>query len=205
MKINKIIKYIVLVLILLSIIYTSNYFTKLENLKHEDSVSINRNDSKKIASYDTHHSHVSSLDLKGLQSVDIEGNPQMITERKRRQLWEANFPWQPTHDPKLKFNPSRHFTQRSEKRKGKLKPLTNTEMATASNHYVLKNFFNDDFRFTPQFEKFYGILNDHGRGHNPAEAAGVFLTLRRYYYSAFENDSQQTISDADNRVLSASV
>ena len=38
------------------------------------------------------------------------------------------------------------------------------------------------------FEKFYRILNEHDRGHNPVMVGESFWAFRQYYHAAFEND-----------------
>ena len=118
-------------------------------------------------------------------------DPQLISEKARKveetryARWKAEFPWEPTHDPKVKFIPARHFKQ-LEQKKTDTRP-TNTDMSTRKNNFILKHFFNDSARFSPQFEQFYNILNENDRGHNPAQAAGVFWALRVYYHAAIEH------------------
>lgn len=102
-------------------------------------------------------------------------------EKARLARWKAEFPWKPTHDPKAKFNPNRHLEISNPG------PKSATDMATSSNHRMLKSFFESELRFTPQFEKFYRILNEHDRGHNPVMVGQSFWAFRQYYNAAFEN------------------
>ena len=132
-----------------------------------------------------------------LQPIKLESgferlsDPQLISEKARKAeqerlaRWKAAFPWRPIHDPDVKFNPDRHF--RSLGQKDVKHRLSNTDMTTSGNHFILKRLFDDDTRFTAQFEQFYNILNENDRGHNPAQAAGVFWALRGYYHAAIEH------------------
>ncbi|MCS1410924.1 MAG: hypothetical protein M2R45_04119 [Verrucomicrobia subdivision 3 bacterium] len=46
----------------------------------------------------------------------------------------------------------------------------NTDFGVCRNHYILKQFFEDDTRFSRQFKQFYRILlKEHDRGHDPAQ------------------------------------
>lgn len=47
----------------------------------------------------------------------------------------------------------------------------------------LKNFFQDEARFSRQFQQVYQILKENGRGHNPALVLAVFRELRRYKHA----------------------
>lgn len=134
---------------------------------------------------DVHHTHFRS-------TLDVDDS---MAEAKRRAQWEANFPWVKTYDPDIRFDTRRHFTVRTKKSGESTHRMSATDRVTGSNHYILKNFFEDELRYSSQFEKFYNILNEHGRGHNPAEAAGVFWALRRYYHTAFENSPDDRIDD----------
>ena len=76
--------------------------------------------------------------------------------------------------------------------------MSATDMFTGANHYVLKNFFDDESRFSPQFEKFYRILEENDRGHDPVAAAAVFHSLRSYYHAAYEHGENDEINEGDN-------
>lgn len=108
-------------------------------------------------------------------------------EKMRLENWKKNFPWKPINDPDVKFDPFRIFYDYVGERNAQGVPQTAVENKTADNHCVLKKFYSDDTRFTPQFESFYKIMNEHDRGHNPAEAASVFNALRKYYHAAIEH------------------
>ena len=57
----------------------------------------------------------------------------------------------------------------------------------------LKNFFQDEARFSRQFQQVYEILNQNGRGHNPALVLAVFRELRRYKHAlTIPEDVQRT-------------
>jgi len=115
------------------------------------------------------------------------------TESERLWNWKVNFPWKPTHDPYLKSDPGRYLAESK-----RLGPMSATDMFTGANHYVLKNFFDDESRFSPQFEKFYRILEENDRGHDPVAAAAVFHSLRSYYHAAYEHGENDEINEGDN-------
>ena len=113
-------------------------------------------------------------------------------EAKRLAEWKANFPWKPTHDPAHKFVPERHLID-----------LRNTpsdpsdlmgqfpdynmarreDIHAGDYHMRLKKFFEDESRFSRQFQQVYKILNENGRGHNPAIAIRIFRSLLRYKHA----------------------
>ncbi len=115
-------------------------------------------------------------------------NPELLRENaakveaKRLAKWKANFPWKPMHDPALKFDPKRHF---GDLPKGLINPQTwrprnSEDFQVADYHSCLKQFFEDETRFSLQFQQIYEILNEHGRGHNPAWITGIFHDLLCY-------------------------
>ncbi|MCS1407327.1 MAG: hypothetical protein M2R45_00484 [Verrucomicrobia subdivision 3 bacterium] len=104
-------------------------------------------------------------------------------EAARLANWKANFPWQPTHDPALKFTPDKLPTS------GVKRP--SEDFFAWENHTDLKAFFQSELRFSPQFEQFYRILKEHDRGHNPAQIASAFWAFRKYYHSAFEHEPDE--------------
>ena len=173
MKEVKVKNVIMSILVLFVVVFLSLFYANNNYLNRYSIGLTNANDSEDAERKLTLEMPLSPAGLNPPPLGDAFEVDQVLAEKERRKLWEENFPWQPTNDPDLKFDPARHFTGRSGNHTGNFDRPTNTEMATAGNHYVLKNFFNDDVRLSSQFEKFYNILNEHGRGHNPAEAAGV--------------------------------
>jgi hypothetical protein len=115
-------------------------------------------------------------------------------EKARLARWKAEFPWQPTYDPKVKFNVKRHVEVSNPGVKSA------TDMATCSNHRMLKKFFKDEIRFSSQFEKFYRILKEHDRGDNPVMVGQSFWAFRQYYYAAFENDPDDFVFRSGKKV-----
>ncbi|MCS1407666.1 MAG: hypothetical protein M2R45_00826 [Verrucomicrobia subdivision 3 bacterium] len=81
----------------------------------------------------------------------------------------------------MKFNPKIHFRGAE----------TNVGFAESGNHSILKAFFEDETRFSPQFEQFYRILEEHDRGHNPAQMASAFGMFRHYYHAALEHEPDE--------------
>jgi hypothetical protein len=127
-------------------------------------------------------------------------DPGLLTEnaKKAEEIrlanWKAEFPWKPTHDPKLEFDPKRHIENRAIGNK------SNTDWATRFNHTYLKGFFQNDERFLPQFEKFYRILKEHDRGHNPVMVGRAFWAFRHYHHAAFERDPDEYVLSNGKKV-----
>ena len=91
-------------------------------------------------------------------------------ETARRVAWETNFPWKATTDPSVVFDPGRHRADYAH-------PVT-------TNHGFLKGFFENEARFSPQFEQLYYILKDYDRADNPVVVGEVFQTLWDYHQAA---------------------
>ena len=89
-------------------------------------------------------------------------------EAKRLANWKANFPYKPTTDPDLVM------TEETIKFSNPSSP--------AGIHGFLKEFFQNEARFTSQFEQLYHILEEHGRGDNPVAAGQIFNSLWEYHY-----------------------
>ena len=99
---------------------------------------------------------------------EVEEEPELDPEEAERLAnWKANFPYKPTTDPAVVI------TQEMLEDGGR-SPVLN-------NHMFLRSFFESEARFTAQFEQLYGILEEHGRGDNPAAAAKIFSSLQGYH------------------------
>ena len=127
-------------------------------------------------------------------------DPGLLTEKAKKAEeirlanWKAEFPWKPTHDPNLKFDPDKHFENRA------LGNKSNTDMATRFNHTYLKKFFQSDERFLPQFEQFSRILAGHDRGHNPVMVGRCFWAFKQYYHATFEHDPEEYVVENGERI-----
>lgn len=115
-------------------------------------------------------------------------------EKKRLAQWINNFPWTPTHDSKLVFDPNRHFANRA------LGNKSNTDMETRINHSYLRKFFQNDERFLPQFEEFYRIMAQHDRGHNPVMVGRCFWAFKQYHHAAFEHHPGDFVLDNGEKI-----
>lgn len=89
-------------------------------------------------------------------------------EAERLANWKANFPYQPTTDPDVVITEEM------------LIPSNMAEPPTR-NHYFLRSFFQNEARFTAQFEQLYHILEEHGCGDNPVAAGIIFDNLWEYH------------------------
>lgn len=110
-------------------------------------------------------------------------------ETRRMTNWKAKFPFKATNDPSVRLD--RRFLNEAPKRVSgsRLWILRKTlNVALLENHRILKSFFEDEMRFSPQFEQFCNILKEHDRGHDPAQIAGAFRAFRRLWHSAVENN-----------------
>ena len=143
-------------------------------------------------------------------AVDRLMNPVSLKEKaaeleaKRLAHWKANFPWKPTHDPDVQFDPDLHLdwdfnpmeaSEEEKQRWENRRKLTSTQIYAGANHKKLKRFFEDEIRFTRQFEQCYRILEEHGRGHNPVQVLEVFEVLRDYQYVAHHDPEERVLDD----------
>ena len=92
-------------------------------------------------------------------------------EDHRRKLWEQNFPWEPTYDPAVQFK-------------------LGMCMSAVEHHFHLKNFFESELRFSPQFEQLYRIMEEYDRTENPTALAWTFEALREYHEALRENPDE---------------
>ena len=89
-------------------------------------------------------------------------------EAERLANWKANFPYKPTTDPDV------IVTEAILEKGYGYTPIFR-------NHGYMRHFFENETRFTAQFEQLYRILEEHGRGDNPMATGDIFEALRRYH------------------------
>ncbi len=105
-------------------------------------------------------------------------------EAERLANWKANFPYKPTTDPDVVM------TEETIK-------FSNPD-SPAGIHGYLKMFFQNEMRFTPQFEQLYHILEEHGRGGNPVATGKIFNCLWEYHhYSQKDPDERSDCTASD--------
>ena len=92
-------------------------------------------------------------------------------EDNRRKLWEENFPWEPAYDTAVQFKPG-------------------MSMSAVEHHFYLKNFFENELRFSPQFEQIYRIMEKHDRTENPIALVGIFEVLTDYHKDSRHNPQE---------------
>ena len=90
-------------------------------------------------------------------------------EDNRRKLWEQNFPWQPTYDSAVTATADM------------LSDYSEEDSTAVENHFDLKEFFEDEMRFSPQFEQLCRIMEEYDRTENPLALGWAFETLREYH------------------------
>ena len=115
-----------------------------------------------------------------------EGTAEVDAETERLANWKANFPYKPTTDPNLVITEEM------------LKPENMAEPPTR-NHVYLRGFFENEARFTAQFEQLYHILEEHGRGDNPVASGKIFFCLWEYYQYS-QKDPNELIDRYSNRM-----
>ncbi len=104
-----------------------------------------------------------------------EDTAESQAEAERLANWKANFPYQPTTDPDVVIAEEM---------------LENMADQPASNHLFLRSFFENEARFSAQFEHLYHILEEHGRGDNPVVTGNILNCLWEYHqYSQKDPDS----------------
>ncbi len=104
-------------------------------------------------------------------------------EEVRMEKWKANFPWQPTTDPAVVYDPIKHhggFGGFPDLPSDDPPYMRSVDRAVRENYVSLKRFYADDVRFTVQFEQMYGILAEYGRTNNPVMVGRVFWNLWLY-------------------------
>ena len=89
-------------------------------------------------------------------------------EDNRRKLWEQNFPWKPTFDPENTVTAEM------------ISDEPRSRQAT-DNHFQLKKFFDNELRFSPQFEQICRIMEEYDRTENPVALGLAFDHLREYH------------------------
>ena len=101
---------------------------------------------------------------------------------EQREEWKRNFPWKPTRDPDVVV------TQK----------IIDSGYAEAmlENHSFLKGFFQNEARFTPQFQKFYEIVSEYGRDDNPVAIGQSFQNLWDLH-EALTHDPEEVLMNAD--------
>ena len=101
-------------------------------------------------------------------------------EAERLDNWKANFPYKPTTDPDVVVTEAM-----LEKGYG--------HTPIFRNHGYMRHFFENETRFTAQFEQLYRILEEHGRGDNPMATGDIFECLREYQeYMQKDPEGQST-------------
>ena len=84
-------------------------------------------------------------------------------EAERLANWKANFPYKPTTDPDVVI------------------PEGGTAwFPIRRNLGYMRHFFENETRFTAQFQQLYRILEEHGRADNPMATGDIFEDLRLY-------------------------
>ena len=117
-----------------------------------------------------------SYNLLGGNKDPEEAQSEADAEADRLANWKTNFPYQPTTDPDVVM------TERT-------LHISRSASPPADVHGFLKGFFQNEARFTAQFEQLYHILEEHGRGDNPVAAGNIFNSLWRYHdYSSKDPD-----------------
>ena len=109
-----------------------------------------------------------SYNLLGGNQDPEEAQAELDAEAERLANWKANFPYKPTTDPDVVM------TEETIKFSDPSSP--------AGIHGYLKVFFQNEMRFTPQFEQLYHILEEHGRGDNAVAAGQIFNQLWGYHH-----------------------
>ena len=109
-------------------------------------------------------------------------------EAERLRHWKKNFPWKPTTDPAVEFDPRRHLQT------GHLPGERNgfVDNAVSNNHITLKRFFQNEARFSAQFEQTHQILDEHVWANNPVGIGWVFNDLWKYQH-AVKNDPDEPV------------
>ncbi len=118
-----------------------------------------------------------------LQALKQTAKTKAIEHSKtQREEWKRNFPWKPTRDPDVVVT----------------KKIVDSTYAEAmlENHGFIKGFFQNEARFTPQFQKFYEIVSDYDRDDNPV-AIGLSYQNLWDLHEALTHDPNEVITNSD--------
>ena len=113
-------------------------------------------------------------------SEEREETAEDKAEAERLANWKANFPYKPTTDTDVAM------TEETIKFSAHSSP--------AGIHGYLKEFFQNEARFTPQFEQLYHILEEHGRGDNAVAAGQIFNCLWEYHHYSQKDPDEPSSS-----------
>lgn len=105
-------------------------------------------------------------------------------EDNRRKLWEQNFPWQPTYDPAVMVT-------------AEMLSDSPSNATAVRNHFYLKKFFDNELRFSPQFEQLCRIMEEYDRTENPVALGRAFDTLREYHRILREENLDELVRRSD--------
>ena len=99
-------------------------------------------------------------------------------EAERLANWKANFPFKPTYHPTFKYDPTIYEV-------GNPETYSNESLGELGDivkiHGFLANFFENDLRYSAQFEQMYHILEEYDRHDNPYVLGEIFQFLRSYH------------------------
>ena len=99
-------------------------------------------------------------------------------EAERLANWKANFPFKPTYHPTFKYDPTIYEV-------GNPETYSNESLGDLGDivkiHGFLANFFENDLRYSAQFEQMYHILEEYDRHDNPYVLGEIFQFLRSYH------------------------
>ena len=105
-------------------------------------------------------------------------------EDNRRKLWEENFPWKPTYDSANTVTAEMVSDEPKNRR-------------ATDNHFQLKQFFDNELRFSPQFEQICRIMEEYDRTENPVALGLAFDHLREYHRILWEENLDELVRRAD--------
>ena len=106
-------------------------------------------------------------------------------EDNRRKLWEQNFPWQPIYDSAVTATADM------------VSEYPEEDLTAADNHFMLKKFFDNELRFSPQFEQLYRIMEEYDRTENPLALGYAFDHLREYHRILREENLDELVRNSD--------
>ena len=105
-------------------------------------------------------------------------------EDNRRKLWEQNFPWKPTYDSAVTVTAD-------------MVSEDPRDLTAMRNHFALKKFFDNELRFSPQFEQLYRIMEEYDRTENPVALGRAFDAVREYHRILREENLDELARKSD--------
>lgn len=108
-------------------------------------------------------------------------------ERKRREEWIKNFPYSPIQHPTVRYNPDIYNQTDPGLNRNQGNMEYEKQRKLVMDHGYLKAFFENDSRYSKEFQQVYKILKEYDRADNPMNVGDIFSNLMDYHKAQGKN------------------